>query len=157
MDSPATRRIALLSIYPEFVERIFDGSKTIELRRIPLPDELAHVIVYATSPVMRIVGYFDVAKVVHDTPAKIWNQYREVLGIDRKRYFKYYESRDIATGILVQKTHQLPTPRKLSFLSKSLTPPQSIQYLPESALGRLQSVSRGSTEQRNLLHQRCVH
>ena len=60
MDSSATRNVVLLSIHPEFADRIFDGSKTIELRRISLPPELKHVVVYSTAPVMKIVGYFDV-------------------------------------------------------------------------------------------------
>ena len=139
MDSAATRNVALLSIYPEFADQIFAGSKTIELRRIQLPDELEHVVVYATSPVMKIVGYFDVAEIVRDTPANIWKQYRAVAGIDRKRFFSYYESRNMAVGIKIGRIHPLPIPRKLSFLAKKLTPPQSIQYLPQSYVAKLQA------------------
>ena len=139
MDSASTRNVALLSIHPEFADQIFDGSKTIELRRIQLPDELEHVIVYSTSPIMKIVGYFDVAEIVRDTPTKIWNQYQAVSGIDRKRFFDYYDSRPMAVGIRIARVHSLPTPRKLSFLGRNLTPPQSIQYLPYSRITKLQT------------------
>ena len=87
MDSSTTRNVALLSIHPEFVERIVDGSKTIELRRISLPAELRHVVVYATAPVMKIVGYFDVEEIVQDSPANVWRDYCGVAGIDKKRFF----------------------------------------------------------------------
>ena len=63
MDSPTARNVALLSIHPEFVERIFDGTKTIELRRISLPSELKHVVVYSTAPIMKIAGFFDVEEI----------------------------------------------------------------------------------------------
>ena len=139
MDSATARSVALLSIYPEFAEKIFNGSKTIELRRISLPDDLEHVIVYSTSPVMKIVGYFDVAEIVRDTPSKIWKQYGSVAGIDKKRFFSYYESRESAVGIRIRSTHPLPDPKKLSFLSRDLKPPQSIQYLPHSYIAKLQT------------------
>lgn len=140
MDSTTTRNVALLSIHPEFVDRIFDGSKTIELRRINLPLELKHVVVYATSPVMRVVGFFDVQDIVRDTPLNIWDTYGDTSGIDEERYFQYFESRETAIGIRIKKVHPLPKPRKLSCLSRNLTPPQSIQYLPWSALVKLRRI-----------------
>ena len=139
MDSASTRNVAILSIHPEFADQIFDGSKTIELRRIQLPDELEQVIVYSTSPIMKIIGYFDVAEIVRDTPTKIWNQYRAVSGIDRKRFFDYYDSRNVAVGIKIARIHSLPKPKELSFLGRDLRPPQSIQYLPYSCITKLQA------------------
>lgn len=137
MDSSTARNVALLSIHPEFADQIFDGSKTIELRRINLPADLKHVVVYVTSPVMKVVGFFDVEDIVRDTPLKIWDMYGAAAGIDEQRYFQYFESRETAVGIRIQQTHPLPKPRKLSCLSRKLTPPQSIQYLPWSAIDKL--------------------
>ena len=141
MDSTTNRNVALLSIHPEFVEKIFDGSKTIELRRTKLRD-VQHVVVYATSPVMKIVGHFDVEEIVEDTPNNLWRDYRATTGIDKKRFFQYYENRKLAVGIKIKQTHLLATPRKITFLSPDLTPPQSVRYLPFSAILKLRSCAR---------------
>ncbi len=42
VDSTTTWNVALLSIHPEFVSKIFNGSKTIELRRIKI--RCAHLL-----------------------------------------------------------------------------------------------------------------
>ena len=141
MDSTTNRNVALLSIHPEFANKIFDGSKSIELRRIKLRDEVQHVIVYVTSPIMKVVGYFDIEEIVEETPEFIWRTYGAVAGIDRERFFQYYDQRDLAVGIKIRRTHLLPRPKKLSFLSPKLTPPQSIQYLPFSTILKLRSAN----------------
>ena len=47
----------LLSIRPEFVEMILNGEKHFEYRRIPFRREnINRMIIYATSPVCRVVG-----------------------------------------------------------------------------------------------------
>ena len=49
----------LLSIKPEFVERIFDGSKKYEYRKMLFKrNDINVVVIYASAPVKRVVGEF---------------------------------------------------------------------------------------------------
>src|SRR5690606_16414773 len=51
MGTRATGRHALMSIRPEYAERILAGTKRIEFRKRPLASDITDVIVYATTPV----------------------------------------------------------------------------------------------------------
>jgi hypothetical protein len=51
----------LLSIKPEFVEKIFSGLKKYEFRRVIFKSKsVSRVVIYASSPVQRVVGEFAV-------------------------------------------------------------------------------------------------
>jgi predicted transcriptional regulator len=54
---------AVFSIKPYFADAILDGSKTVELRKIAPKRPVERVWIYATAPVMRIVGYFKPGKI----------------------------------------------------------------------------------------------
>ena len=62
---------ALLSIKPEFVEKIFSGEKRFEFRKSAFRQDISCVIVYATSPVRRIVGEFEVEEILQAPPRKL--------------------------------------------------------------------------------------
>ena len=46
----------LLSIKPEYVERIFNGSKKYEFRKYLPQEKVEKIVVYSTDPVQRVVG-----------------------------------------------------------------------------------------------------
>lgn len=48
----------ILSIHPEYVEKILAGEKTVELRRLLPRQNVEKIYIYSTSPVKKIVGYF---------------------------------------------------------------------------------------------------
>ena len=49
---------AVFSIKPYFADAILDGSKTIELRKVAPKKPVERAWIYATAPVMRIIGHF---------------------------------------------------------------------------------------------------
>lgn len=49
----------ILSIRPEWTKLIFNGQKTIEMRR-NMPDKISKVLIYETAPTKKIVGEFEV-------------------------------------------------------------------------------------------------
>ncbi|MEZ4945471.1 MAG: ASCH domain-containing protein [Chitinophagales bacterium] len=125
-------KIVLVSIKPEFVNKIFDGSKKIELRKVSpdsKPGDL--MIVYSTSPEMAIVGICRIEKVIKSTPQEIWDNHSEVLGIDERRFFDYYSESTKAVGIVIQNARRLPTKILLKNIKKSFprfSPPQTFKY-----------------------------
>lgn len=49
---------AIFSIKPYFADAILDGSKTVELRKVAPKRPVERAWIYATAPVMHIIGYF---------------------------------------------------------------------------------------------------
>ena len=48
----------ILSIKPEFVEKIFSGEKQYEYRKILFKQKVDTVYIYASRPISKIVGEF---------------------------------------------------------------------------------------------------
>jgi predicted transcriptional regulator len=129
MASRTTQRIALLSIRPQYAEAIFDGRKSVEFRRSRFAADVSVVVVYATQPVGKVIGWFEVDEIVEDTPRSLWRQFSSRGAIDRRAYLEYFRDAKRAFGITVRRAVLLAPPRLLSDLREDLRPPQSFQYL----------------------------
>ena len=83
----------LLSIRPNFADRIMDGSKKVEFRRRhPRQIELGtRMLIYASSPVRALIGTAVVVEVVEASPEEVWDEYQAVGGIDHEQFNAYYE------------------------------------------------------------------
>ena len=58
-------QIVLLSIRPEFAEKILDGRKRFEFRRTIFRDtNVTKAIIYASRPVCRVIGEFEIEEVL---------------------------------------------------------------------------------------------
>jgi predicted transcriptional regulator len=123
----------LLSIKPEYAEKILNGTKRFEYRKAAPRNEAVHtVVIYATMPVGKVVGEFEVGGVIRESPEALWNQTRAASGITREFFDKYFSGREEAVAIAVRKPKRYTTPKKLKEVSGSSTPPQSFQYLSEA-------------------------
>ncbi|WP_447885730.1 ASCH domain-containing protein [Serratia fonticola] len=121
----------LLSIKPEFVERILDGSKKFEFRKGIFKNEMVKsVVIYATMPVGMVVGEFDIADVIEDKPAIVWSKTKKYAGISKDFFDIYFNSREKAFAIKIGDVRRYETPMMLSALGKNITAPQSYRYLP---------------------------
>ncbi|MDP3712160.1 MAG: ASCH domain-containing protein [Mycobacteriales bacterium] len=137
MADTATGRVALFSIKPEYATAILDGSKEVEFRRTSLASDVSHVVIYATSPVQRVVGTFEVAGVESALPAALWTTYGRVGGIGLENYEDYFTGTDSAYAIKVRRPRSWAQPLTLDELSPGLRAPQSYQYLRDDALARI--------------------
>ena len=98
MASSTDSDVILLSIYPEFAEAILRGEKRIEFRKSRVCASASHVLVYSTSPDMRLVGYFEVKKIHRASPQSLWKRFGKVGTISRDAFFSYYAGHDEAVG-----------------------------------------------------------
>lgn len=125
--------VLFISVKPEFTEKIFDGSKTIELRKsTPSVDENALLVIYSTVPVKAVIGISRIKRIIKMSPNNLWDKYSKRLGIDRKRFFEYYENMDHAIGIELEDVFKLPNQIPLHLIRKfypSFHPPQTFRYL----------------------------
>lgn len=141
MAAWSDQRIALLSVHPQHAEAILDGRKTVELRRsFPIAD-VTHVVVYATSPVQRIVGWFSVAGVHSASPEQIWNDHGARTAVAFDDFREYFQGSDQAVAILVGICHRLEEPIGLDTLPSNSRPPQSFRYLRHEDLDALPTLS----------------
>ena len=62
----------LLSINPNHVENILNGSKKYEFRKKACKRHVDKILIYSTTPIMKIVGEAEVEDVLVDEPETIW-------------------------------------------------------------------------------------
>lgn len=129
-DGP-NRRVALLSIHPRHATAILDGYKTVELRRTRLPSDVSHVVVYATSPLKTVLGWFEVDAIERDRPWRLWERHGSGTGITRSEFRSYFNGAVEGTAIFVRKVVTLKEPLELDALGPSPAP-QSFRYLDSS-------------------------
>jgi predicted transcriptional regulator len=119
----------LLSIKPEFASRIFDGSKKYEYRRtIFKRREVEAVVVYASDPIRRVIGEFEIGEILHDEPDELWAQTCSYAGITKQRFMEYFVNQAKGYAIGIKEVRKYEDPLPLSELMVSW-PPQSFQYL----------------------------
>ena len=134
MADSATRGVALLSIRPQYAEEILAGRKRVEFRRRPLPREVTRVVIYATAPVARVVGAFEIEAIDSTTPSEAWQHYHQVGGIGQEAFDSYYDGTDTAHVIRIGDVEIAQAPFALSEIDGSLRPPQSFMYLRDRRL-----------------------
>jgi predicted transcriptional regulator len=118
-----------LSIHPEYAEAILTGRKSYEFRRVLFKEEVGEVVIYATSPVSRVVGSFSVEGIYSASPEDVWAVAKEVAGVSEERFSAYFSGRKVAHAIKVSKPVRFLRSKPLAQYLKSNVPPQSFCYL----------------------------
>ena len=133
MASESFGGIALLSIHPEYARSIIRGEKKAEFRKTRFREKISHVVIYATTPIQKVVGYCEVARIEEGTPWKLWMRHGKVGGILYKEFKKYFGSSSFGVAIRVRHPQALKHPIPLSVVGDSILPPQSFSYLTRKA------------------------
>lgn len=122
---------AILSIKPQYVERIFDETKKYEFRKqIFKNEQVSEVVIYATAPVMRVVGEFSFKNIIVDSPENIWVKTREYAGIDFESYMDYFSNRELGYAIEIESVKKYKQSKSLKSVAPQLVmPPQSFVYI----------------------------
>lgn len=105
------------------------GAKGAEFRRRIGKKQIRRVVVYATCPVQKIIGYFDVDEVVEARPSQLWKEYADVSGTTRSFFFDYFGGRSIGFAIKAVNPQALSNPVPLSTLGMNVKPPQGFRYV----------------------------
>lgn len=123
----------LLSIKPEYANKIFTGEKKYEYRKsLFKKKQVSSVIVYATKPVGKVIGEFEIDKIMVGNPDDIWNRTKEYAGIARVDYCDYFKEREVGFAIGIRSTFLYDEPMELlEFNSHIKYPPQSFRYVVE--------------------------
>lgn len=112
---------------------IFSGTKTVELRRVcPRVRKGDLALVYVSSPSMEVQGAFEVAKVISDSPARLWTRIGKRSGITRVEFMDYFAGKTLAHAIQIKRAWKLDSAIALSSMrqeSRGFHPPQSFRYV----------------------------
>lgn len=119
----------LLSINPQYADKIFSGEKIYEYRRnIFKNTDVKIVLVYATSPIKKIIGEFYIEKIVKDSPENLWELSPERTGIERDKFDKYFLGKKEGYAIKIGKMKKYHLFKELKDFGINQAP-QSFQYL----------------------------
>ena len=119
----------LLSIKPQFATKIFDGTKKFEFRRsIFKNSNINTVVVYASSPMQKVIGEFTFDEIIEENPEVLWEKTKKHSGITKDFFDAYFMNRDKAFAIKVKDTLEYKTPLDLIDFVLNFAP-QSFVYL----------------------------
>lgn len=120
----------ILSIKPEFVEKIFSGEKQYEYRKILFKQKVDTIYIYASRPVCKIVGEFKIDDIVYDTPENIWEMTKLQSGVTKKFFDKYYKGKDKAVALKIKDCKEYEEEVNPESLVPDFRVPQSFIYVP---------------------------
>ena len=118
----------ILSIKPEFVEKIFSGEKQYEYRKVLFKQKVDTVYIYASRPISKIVGEFKIEKIINDTPANIWNQTKEHSGVTKSFFQKYYTGKDKGVALKIKECKKYKEAVVPTTVISNFKVPQSFFY-----------------------------
>lgn len=118
----------LLSIKPEYVVSILDESKKFEYRKRIAKQPVDKIVIYATSPEKAVVAEAAVKKVLSDSPENLWEQTKELSGIDEDVFFDYFANNAVAYAYQLGDLKVFEEAVPLSSIGVT-TAPQSFCYI----------------------------
>ncbi len=125
---------ALLSIKPEFVEKILSGEKLFEYRKaIFKRPEVKSVVIYSTMPEGLIVGEFEIGEILAKHPEDLWEQTKDASGINKQFFDQYFLDREVAYAIEIKEFKRYETPINPYEIEAGFKAPQSFKYIEPSS------------------------
>ncbi len=121
----------LLSINPEYVARILDGTKIYEYRKFRCRSDVDKIIIYATAPQKQVVGEAEIEEILEDDVLSIWRKTKDYSGITYNFFRKYYKGKKTAVAYHLKNLVIYEQPRSLADIGVPCAP-QSYRYVSVS-------------------------
>lgn len=118
----------LISINPEHVANIINGTKKYEYRKIAAKQDISSIIIYETTPIKRIVAEAEIAEVLMLPPEELWETTKDASGISKKFFDAYFKDRQIAYAYKLGEIKVFETPKTLLDYGIKAAP-QSFVYI----------------------------
>lgn len=120
----------LLSIKPEYAEKILSGEKKFEFRRIlPKKREVKKAVIYASLPVGKVVGEFEIAGFISENSDRLWEIIAEFSGVSMDSFNDYFKGKEISNAIKIGKVTRYEQAKDLVEILPSGRTPQSFCYI----------------------------
>lgn len=118
----------LLSIKPEYVERILQGTKKFEYRKRLAKEDVSVIYIYSTYPSMKVVGSVQVIGRLSASPTALWDKTKARAGISRAKYRDYFRGCKVAYAYELGEVTIFDNPQALSMYGLD-SAPQSFAYI----------------------------
>lgn len=126
------QRDVVLSIKPQYSDKILQGRKTVELRRrFPVSAPSGTVAyIYATTPVRAMVGAAEIKEVLKLPVDQIWAEFEDSALIDRTDFDNYFKGVDFGYALMFEDVKSFSRPIPLDELRErfGFEAPQSYLY-----------------------------
>ncbi len=137
-------RIAIISVHPHYAEMIISGAKRVEFRRSWAAQPISTLVIYATSPVQRIVAVAEIKEICVGSPFKLWDLAKNLGGgLSRSELFTYLNGK--SNGVAIELTGVRRIAKRIdpaALFGKKFKPPQSFRYLKEEEYIKLGNLIR---------------
>lgn len=120
----------LLSINPNHVENIMNGTKRYEFRKRACKRHVDKILIYSTTPVMKVVGEAEVEDALIDKPQIIWKKTQKKSGIEKPFFDEYYADKEQAVAYKLKNVVEYEVAKELKEYGIS-NAPQSFQYIED--------------------------
>ena len=127
--------IVLMSIKPEYVNKIFSGEKKYEYRKKVCKENIEKIIVYSSSPIRKVVGELKIKRVLYDKKSIVWNKTYRFGGITKAKFDNYYENYDYAIAYEIEKAILYDKQKDLKDFNVKMAP-QSYVYIKDGSLSK---------------------
>ncbi|WP_314838904.1 hypothetical protein [Solobacterium moorei] len=118
----------LLSIKPQYVDKIIAGKKKFEFRKFHCRDGIDTIVIYATAPTKKVIGEVTLINIIEGDVEYVWHETKGFGGILKKDYKAYYEEREVAIAYELGDVTLYDVPKTLTDLGLDYVP-QSFAYL----------------------------
>jgi len=123
----------LISLKPKHADHIFEGSKTVELRKRRLNVEPGtRIWIYATRPIAAIRGYANLACIKTGSPSQIWRTLGTQTGISKDEFEAYFEACEEAHALVLTEVMEMKKTLSLARIRETVSnfhPPQFYCHL----------------------------
>lgn len=117
----------LLSIKPEYANKIMEGTKKYEFRKHLAQSNVQKIIIYSTAPEKKIIGEVEVLGTLSMKKTPLWEKTKSAAGISRKKYREYFDGCIIAHAYLLGQAVKYEVSKELIDFGIDF-PPQSFVY-----------------------------
>lgn len=100
----------LISIHKKYCDKIISGEKKVEFRKKVPKEGIEKVFVYETRSKRKckLIGYFTIKEIVHDTIGNLWDCYKEISGINKEGFYEYFKNYEKGYAIVIDKFYYAP-------------------------------------------------
>ena len=122
------KRKIIISINPEYVEKIINGEKKFEYRTKAAKEDINKIIIYETKPIMKVVAEVEILDVIATSPEELWNQTKNQSGITKSFFDKYFKDKQVAYAYKLGEVNVYEKPKSLLDFGLRMAP-QSFAYV----------------------------
>lgn len=128
----------IISIKPEYALKIISGEKTIELRRkFPIDHiEGGIALIYASSPIKKIIGYATIEKVTELSIDSLWKKCSKKACVKKEFFYSYFDGIDTGFALSLKNPVELTETLDIKRMQEEffVSAPQSFRYAPDRVL-----------------------